>query len=230
VTGPLPGSAPVSLTGLRARVAAVQGDDRFGEDHQGRGVRALALAMLWATAVHPQVMGPSWWSAVGQALGSPAGQAAERVRHVIGADVPRYRPPTGDGDTCQAPGPGGVCGRPAAQAGRVSDPGTGRWRMVGHCHRHLGRAGVVEAAERARQASGRLPVPDPNAGGLLAVHVPFLDWDRTYAWADPSWTPPPGGPSHTPAPRVRACRRAAGAPGPRRLRAVPAGRATGGQR
>jgi hypothetical protein len=187
-------AARQAVLDLHERIRAVFADDRFPTDIYGRQVRSLAVAMLWVAATG---RGPGldhdWWQAVAQAMCFPPGQAHWLIQQTIRADLPRYAPPEGDTGitTCQAPAPGGegLCGRSVTRGCRVSDPGTGRWRLAGWCSRHTRQAAAAEAAERDLLVRG-VPEPDPNVGGLLACHVPALDWARTYAWADPTWVPP----------------------------------------
>jgi hypothetical protein len=136
----------------------------------------------------------------------PEGNAWERVLDLTGMqqpamlwyvfsdDAPRYEPPRGDSrESCEAPGvrkP--ACGRRGYLSFRVTNPVDGTWRMARYCARHEAEAQAARTAERVLRASGTLPEPRPNRGGLLPCYVRW-NWEERYAQARPGWKPPAAG-------------------------------------
>lgn len=131
------------------------------------------------------------WARVAELVGFPA----NLVWSVFADDAPRYVPPRPDHgrEPCEAPGirkP--VCGRRSNQWFRVTNPADGTWRMAGYCDRHPAEARAAQAAERQLRASGTLPEPPPNTGGLLPCYVRW-DWEKWYRQARGNWMPPTAG-------------------------------------
>lgn len=86
----------------------------------------------------------------------------------------------------------GPCGSSASRRAMLTDTLTGRKQWLAGCKRHeewfnervrANRADVEELAEAVR--------PPANAGGVLARHLPEIDWVRVWVGLDPTWTAPP---------------------------------------
>ena len=86
----------------------------------------------------------------------------------------------------------GPCDQSASRQAMLTDTLTGRKQWLAGCKRHedwfnaqvrANRAEVSEVAEAVRPAA--------NAGGVLARHIPEIDWEAVWLKLDPSWTPPP---------------------------------------
>lgn len=181
---------------LAERLERLWADDRFtaaGRHGRGAEVRALAEAIIWA----------SWHGMTGEEGGGwVAGRLGRRswddvVRSVVRDDVPRFQPADARyATTCPVPmerGPrkGQPCGKRPVVSQRVTDPATGQWQPVGWCRRHDAHADAARIAERTRMASGSVPEPLPNTGGLLPCHTPVTNWPDIYAEAAlGNWKPP----------------------------------------
>lgn len=122
-----------------------------------------------------------------------------QVKDILRKDIRRYdavqdateRDPA---RVCQAPmvRRQGPCGKSASRRGLITDDLTGRKQWLAACTRHrewfdsaalANRAIVAEAPEIMRPAA--------NAGGVLARHIPEIDWPAVWLAQDPTWTPPP---------------------------------------
>ena len=86
----------------------------------------------------------------------------------------------------------GPCGQSASRRSMLTDDLTGRKQWIAGCKRHeewfnsqvrANRATIDEIADAVRPAA--------NAGGVLARHIPEIDWHAVWLKLDPSWTPPP---------------------------------------
>lgn len=86
----------------------------------------------------------------------------------------------------------GPCGQSAGRQAMLTDTLTGRKQWIAGCKRHedwfnaqvrANRAEVGEIAEAVRPAA--------NAGGVLARHIPEIDWHAAWVKLDPSWVAPP---------------------------------------
>lgn len=166
-------------------------DSRFPPGNQwGDNLRFLAVTMAWVLCF--QRSDDLWANVTGlMHLNN------HRLRALIAQDVPRYEPLERRGGGCAAPmmRRDGPCGhRPTVVTFRVTNPVDGTWEIVSFCRRHEEVSQRVHAAERARIAAG-VPVPPPNAGGLLPGYFPRSGryWEQDYAWARPGWEPPEAG-------------------------------------
>lgn len=128
-----------------------------------------------------------------------------RVDKALRDDIRRYNPALDLGRkraasaTCCAPmvRRAGECGRPASSMGSYRDLDTGRAVALDACSRtehrqwwnqaHRARHWAAAEAEKA----GTLPTPPANAGGVLARHLPRIDWPALWRWYDKKWTAPP---------------------------------------
>jgi hypothetical protein len=121
-----------------------------------------------------------------------------RIREVVKNDVRRYDPwadlPAGRPKTTPCAGPAArkpVCGKPAYTWSMVTDPATGRRRMLGACRRHIDWYWQERDANRAACEAVAVPRPPANTGGNLARHIDAIDWPALWGVLDPEWTAPP---------------------------------------
>lgn len=121
------------------------------------------------------------------------------AQEVLRRDIRRYdalkdAEATGTARTCQAPmiRRQGPCGQSATLRVMLTDSVTGRKSWIAACRRHedwfrdrtiTNRAAVADAEGAQRPAA--------NAGGVLARHIPEIDWQAVWVGLDPNWTPPP---------------------------------------
>lgn len=86
----------------------------------------------------------------------------------------------------------GPCGNSASRRALLTDSLTGRKQWIAGCKRHedwfndrvrSNRADIEEIADAVRPAA--------NAGGVLARHIPEIDWEAVWVKLDPSWERPP---------------------------------------
>lgn len=129
--------------------------------------------------------------------GQETGPDVWKVNGVLQGDIRRYdwkadQPGSGKGRTpCTGPTPRrDVCGRPSLTGALLTDPRTGRRRMLGACRRHGDWWRAQVAANRAACAAVEVPRPAANAGGRLARHI-RLDWPALWLVLDPTWVAPP---------------------------------------
>lgn len=173
------------LVAARDQINRIYADDRFTGRYGGR-LRTFAVTTVWAVSVDP---GPgATWRNVADRMGLSNWELWKLVRE----DAPRYEPPNlHERNGCAAPKPraGGRCGKSPQISFRVTDPGTGAWQIVGFCSRHSEYADMVRRAETELTASGAVPEPLPNRGGLLPCYID-CDWPDLYAKARRGWTPP----------------------------------------
>lgn len=97
----------------------------------------------------------------------------------------------------------GPCGQSASSRFMATDALTGRKQWVGACARHRDWFAQQLHIDRANRAADHDEAVSPpaNAGGVLARHIPEIDWEGVWRNIDPKWTPPP---EDAPAPvRVR---------------------------
>lgn len=126
-------------------------------------------------------------------------RAAHRILDVLRDDIRRYQPDdTYRQVTCGKPMPEretGRCGRhPHHQhVARFTDPATGLREYVAACSYPAHKTWWTALRERNRQelAATKVPVPPANRGGVLARHLPEIDWPALYSHLDPDWCPPP---------------------------------------
>lgn len=124
---------------------------------------------------------------------------ASKTRDVLRKDIRRYdaikdaeeRDPA---RRCGAPmvRRQGPCGQSASRRAMLTDTLTGRKQWLAGCKRHeewfnervrANRADIEDVAEAVRPAA--------NAGGVLARHIPEIDWEAVWLKLDPSWVAPP---------------------------------------
>lgn len=83
-----------------------------------------------------------------------------------------------------------VCGKSATVWGLLTDPGSGRRRILGACRAHHGWWQQQTADNRTACNAVTVPRPPANAGGRLARHI-RLDWEAMWRGLDPEWVAPP---------------------------------------
>ena len=170
---------------LTARAYA---DSRLTVRAGPRDMRSFVITTIWVLAWEQPTEG-NRWDRVLELMGIPG----EWLWSVLREDAPRWQMPVnraGARGPCEAPGirkP--LCGRKGCQAFRVTNPEDGTWRLACYCDRHQAEARAAMAAERVLRASGTLPEPVPNTGGLLPCYFEW-DWVTYYARARPGWAPP----------------------------------------
>jgi hypothetical protein len=123
---------------------------------------------------------------------------AWRVDAVLLTDVRRYEPPWpafGPRSVCQRPmvRREGPCGHDTSNGAYLTDPATGEQTWMPACRRHRDWLRLVVAANEAELAEHPPPRPAANAGGVLARHLPEMNWEKAWRRLRPDWTPPPEG-------------------------------------
>lgn len=145
----------------------------------------------------------SWNDVLAGYLGGPghrrrAGQTRspwEVAWYALRDDVRRYSPDLGSGWSRPCDGPmvrrDGPCGKHGTHQRQYVDPDTGErfWRYA--CARHRQWLEDDWRRHRSYHPPDRAPTPPANAGGVLARHLPEVDWPGVYRHIDPTWTPPP---------------------------------------
>ena len=184
-----------ALREYRKRIAAMLDDPECTGDLFGLGVALLDFAILRINRDER-----SWAHYATRAWGDRAGYTSRYgVREVLRKDIRRYdaikdaeeRDPA---RRCGAPmiRRQGPCGQSASRRAMLTDTMTGRKQWLAGCKRHedwfnarvrANKAEVDEIAEAVR--------PPANAGGVLARHIPEIDWEAVWVGLDPSWTRPP---------------------------------------
>jgi len=128
----------------------------------------------------------------------------QRVWDVVRSDIRRYIPDTSRAARCQRPirsTPeqvkefGESCGRLTSGEAfrpRFVDPVNGIRYSIGCCStpRCVAWWNELLARNRAEAEANCPPEPFANSGGILARHLPDLDWELIYQALDPTWVPP----------------------------------------
>jgi hypothetical protein len=181
-----------ALREYRRRISAMIADPECTGDLLALGLTLLDHAVL---RVEPS---REWKHYAERAWGSAANW---RIKHVLREDIRRYdalkdAETVGPGRACGAPmvRRKGPCGQSASTRGMVTDPDTGRRQWLAACSRHREWFEAEMLANR-RHVSEAEPIQAPaaNAGGVLARHIPEIDWPAVWVALDPKWTPPPEG-------------------------------------
>lgn len=137
------------------------------------------------------------WKTLGAQVLKTSSTGHTYIEQTLRSDIRRYDPIKDAGGhffraRCGAPmvRREGPCGGNATQRVLVADAETGRKSWLAACSRHKdwfnaewSRARTVEPPRR----------PIANAGGVLARHIPDIDWPHIYRQIDPAWEPPPEG-------------------------------------
>lgn len=122
-----------------------------------------------------------------------------QIRDVLRKDIRRYdairdAELSTPGRTCGAPmiRRTGPCGNSATIRRMLTDVDTGRRQWLAACARHREWFDARAIANRAAvDSADKAVIPAANAGGVLARHIPEIDWPALWVWFDPKWTPPP---------------------------------------
>lgn len=145
--------------------------DRWGDTKEDRAFRTIA-ARIWG----PERL--DW-----------------KVQHIIRKDVRRYEVVWHTEGRCEAPmlRREGPCDRPGSHLRLFVDPDTGEKTKRHACNRseHRGWLDQKWRENASEVKADGIPVPPANAGGVLARHIPEVDWEDLYKQVQPGWTPPP---------------------------------------
>lgn len=126
------------------------------------------------------------------------GRVGYRVKGILRDDIRRYDA-LKDADAndparrCGAPmvRRQGPCGNSAGRRALLTDATTGRQQWIAACSRHADWFETRVRANRAEVEVANPERPPANAGGVLARHIPEIDWKAVWLDIDPKWTPPP---------------------------------------
>ena len=120
-------------------------------------------------------------------------------RRMLVEDIRRYEPQLAvpPNPTCPAMMPRAkrLCGRYPARSALMTNPLTGERVWIGYCRRHLEAFEEIwelnhHAVMKAREQGG-IPRPYAIAGGVVAAHVPEVDWPALWKKLKPEWEPYP---------------------------------------
>lgn len=180
-----------ALREYRKRIAAMLVDPECTDDLFGLGVALLDFAVLRIDRDER-----SWNHYAEKAWGKAS---RYRIRDVLRKDIRRYDA-LKDADSnaparrCGAPmiRRQGPCGQSASRRALLTDADTGRKQWIAGCSRHSDWFNAEVLANRAVVEDAPAAVrPAANAGGVLARHIPEIDWEALWVKLDPSWTRPP---------------------------------------
>ncbi len=156
---------------------------------------ALGVALLDYVVLRINSEERSWAYYAKRAWGETS---RHRIRDVLGKDIRRYdaisdatsRDPA---RRCGAPmvRRQGPCGQSASLRALLTDPDTGRKQWIAACSRHREWFEGRVRSNRAQVEVANPERPPANTGGVLARHIPEIDWHEIWLRIDPKWTPPP---------------------------------------
>jgi hypothetical protein len=181
-----------ALREYRRRVAAMLDDPECGGELFSLGVALLDFAVLKTSD------DKTWKHYADRAWGnSPYGRW--QIRDVLRKDIRRYdaiadAESSGPRRACGAPmiRRQGPCGKSASIQTMLTDVDTGRRQWIAACARHREWFDARTFANRqAVDTAEKVVVPAANAGGVLARHIPEIDWPALWVTLQPGWTPPP---------------------------------------
>lgn len=168
----------------------------------------LLLGILMAERL---VFGPEGSLDMGEIAAKVQGPRPNRhmFMRLLRSDIRRYDPQADPDNArrshsvpCQAPmiRREGVCGKRASTAGLLTELETGRRLWGGGCRRHREWWYQYQRDNQiaVKELGSRLPTPAANAGGILARHLPRIDWPDYWRKLDPSWVEPPEVDPHIP--------------------------------
>jgi hypothetical protein len=181
-----------ALRDYRRRIAAMLADPECTSDLLALGVALLDFAILRIDRDER-----SWAHYAELAWGD---KSKWRIRDVLRSDIRRYdaikdataRDPA---RRCGAPmvRRQSACGNSAGRRALLTDPDTGRKQWIAACSRHADWFDARVRSNRQACEVETIVIPAANSGGVLARHIPEIDWESTWRKLDPSWTPPPEG-------------------------------------
>jgi hypothetical protein len=179
-----------ALREYRRRVKAMLDDTECTGDLLALGVALLDFAILRTSESR------SWDDYAQRAWGDTNNW---RVRHVLKSDIRRYDALKDAGERdparkCGAPmiRRQGPCGQSATRRTLLTDPVTGRRQWLSTCTRHLPWFEQrLHANRMAVNEYEAVVAPPANTGGVLARHIPEIDWESTWKKLDPQWIRPP---------------------------------------
>lgn len=181
------------LREYRRRIEAMLDDPECSGDLFALGVSLLDYAIL-----RIDVNERSWRYYGSRAWGSD--RHGYTVRDVLRRDIRRYdalKDAEARDPACRCGAPmirrKGPCGNSAGRRALLTDPDTGRKQWLAACSRHADWFDVRVRANRERCEVETITIPAANTGGVLARHIPEIDWQATWRKLDPTWTPPPEG-------------------------------------
>lgn len=173
---------------VHSLIARAYKDDRFPPPTGSVDVRQFVVTALWVVGIETVKETEEWYARMCSLL--PGG--SNGFWGAIREDAPRWRP-EGErrwGGPCLAPMiRRDACGKIGRREVCVTDPADGTWERRYYCRKHADVANQVVAAQKVLHASGTLPEPVPNAGGLLPSYL-ASDWPEHYRRARPGWKPP----------------------------------------
>jgi hypothetical protein len=180
-----------ALREYRKRIAAMLADTECTDDLLSLGIALLDFAILRIDRGER-----SWDHYAAKAWG---GSSEYRLRRVLREDIRRYdavKDANSNGPARQCGAPmvrrQGPCGQSAGRQALLTDADTGRKQWIAGCARHAEWFNAEVLANRAVTKDAPIAVRPPgNAGGVLARHIPEIDWEALWLKLDPTWTPPP---------------------------------------
>lgn len=178
-----------ALREYRRRIAAMLDDPECTDDLFSLGISLLDFAIL-------KTADSKSWDHYAERAWGRAGNY--RVRGALRSDIRRYDAlkddAVGPARRCGAPmiRRQGACGSSASAQSMLTDADTGRRQWLAACTRHRDWFDAQVIANR-KTVSEVEPVvrPPANAGGVLARHIPEIDWEATWIKIDPNWIRPP---------------------------------------
>lgn len=178
------------LKTYHARIRAMLDDPECGGDLLSLGISLLDYAILRTTT------DKSWQHYAKAAWGE---SHRYQVRDVLRKDIRRYDAfKDAEGGQwariCGAPmiRRQGPCGQTGSLRTMLTDSESGRRQWLAACSRHREWFEARVHENRMAVTSDDVVVrPPANTGGVLARHIPEIDWPTTWVKLDPNWTPPP---------------------------------------
>lgn len=142
---------------------------------------------------------PQPWSYYAARVWDRPGRVHWRIKEVLRNDTRRYdaiadAESRGTARLCGAPmiRRAGPCNTSATVRGMLTDPYTGRKQWISACTRHRDWFNEQVRANRAAEGDVQaIAVPAANTGGVLARHIPEIDWKHVWKQLDPNWVEPP---------------------------------------
>lgn len=180
------------LREYRKRVAAML------EDPECTGeLLALGISLLDFIILRTDPSEKDWRYYADRAWGRVS---EHHIRYLLTSDIRRYDA-IKDADAhdpkrrCGAPmiRRQGPCGQSAGKRALLTDPDTGRKQWLAACRRHVDWFDARVRDNRLAADVQDVQIPAANVGGVLARHIPEIDWHKTWKQLKSDWTPPPEG-------------------------------------